>query len=320
MTVALAISGLQKTYANGFRALQGIDLEVQQGDFFALLGPNGAGKSTVIRILCSLTAKTAGSVRIFGADIDRNFPLAKSFIGVAPQEFNASLFETPMQVVLNQAGYYGIRRAVAAARAEEEFARLGLWGKRNEQCRTLSGGMKRRLMIARALVHRPRILILDEPTAGLDVELRRLMWRFMTDINRSGTTLILTTHYLEEAESLCRSIAIIHHGELVVNTATRELLGRVDLETLVLELAAPLAALPPSRFQLRRVDATTLEVDVRRETLLNAVFAELEQSGIRVTGMRNKTSRLESLFMGLVQGSEDATRAAAAALSAAAGD
>ena len=226
MTVALSISNLQKTYGNGLVALKGIDLAVEQGDFFALLGRNGAGKSTVIGIISSLVNKSGGSVRVFDADIDRDFAQAKSYLGVVPQEFNFSVFETPRQIVCNQAGYYGIGRKLAAQRAEHYLNQLGLWEKRDERSQSLSGGMKRRLMIARALMHQPRLLILDEPTAGVDIEIRRSMWDYLTRINECGTTIILTTHYLEEAESLCRNVAIIDRGELVENTSTQALLEK----------------------------------------------------------------------------------------------
>jgi len=301
MTRALAIEGLRKIYANGVTALKGIDLTVEPGDFFALLGRNGAGKSTVIGILCSLVNKTAGKVTVFDADIDRDFARAKSYLGVVPQEFNFSIFETPLQIVCNQAGYYGIGRAQAKRRAEKYLTQLGLWDKRDDITRELSGGMKRRLMIARALMHEPRLLILDEPTAGVDIEIRRSMWEYLTRINQSGATIILTTHYLEEAESLCRHVAIIDRGELVENTATGKLLEKLQMETYILDLASPLAALPDDMsgdWRLR--DASTLEVDMPRGSNINQVFAELALRGITVRGMRNKTNRLERLFLDMV--------------------
>ena len=244
MTSALSITNLKKTYSNGFEALRGIDLEVEEGDFFALLGKNGAGKSTAIGIICSLVNKSSGTVKVFGVDIDSNFPLAKSFIGVVPQEINFSVFETPLQIVVNQAGYYGIPADIAHQRAEKYLTQLGLWEKRNTISRTLSGGMKRRLMIARALVHQPKLLILDEPTAGVDIEIRRSMWEFLSGINENGTTIILTTHYLEEAESLCRNVAIIDQGLLVENTSTKALLSKLQVETYVMDLKQPIDRLP----------------------------------------------------------------------------
>ena len=301
MTVALAISNLQKTYRSGLVALKGIDLEVEQGDFFALLGRNGAGKSTVIGIICSLVNKSAGTVAVFDADIDRNFALAKSYLGVVPQEFNFSIFETPRQIVCNQAGYYGIGRKQAAQRAEHYLSQLGLWEKRDQITQTLSGGMKRRLMIARALMHQPRLLILDEPTAGVDIEIRRSMWDYLTRINDSGTTIILTTHYLEEAESLCRNVAIIDQGQLVENTSTGALLEKLKQETYVLDLAEPLDQLPDDRPPGWRLKSpATLEVDMPKGSDVNRIFAQLDRHHIVVRGMRNKTNRLERLFLEMV--------------------
>lgn len=301
MTAALTISNLQKTYGNGLIALKGIDLTVEQGDFFALLGRNGAGKSTAIGIISSLVNKSAGSVQIFDADIDHNFAVAKSYLGVVPQEFNFSIFETPIQIVCNQAGYYGIGRKLAWERASQYLDQLGLWGKRDEIARTLSGGMKRRLMIARALVHQPRLLILDEPTAGVDIETRRSMWNYLTRINDNGTTIILTTHYLEEAESLCRNIAIIEKGELVENTSTRELLKKLQKETYVLDLAEPIGQ-PfenwPTGWVLK--NPVTLEVDVPKSADVNLMFKRLDRHRIKVLSMRNKTNRLERLFLDMV--------------------
>ena len=301
MTAALTISNLCKTYGNGVVALKGIDLAVEQGDFFALLGRNGAGKSTVIGIISSLVNKSAGTVKIFDADIEQNFARAKSYLGVVPQEVNFSIFETPQQIVCNQAGYYGIGKKLAAERAEQYLSQLGLWEKRNEMTRALSGGMKRRLMIARALMHQPKLLILDEPTAGVDIEIRRSMWEYFARINDSGTTIILTTHYLEEAESLCRNVAIIDQGRLVENTSTRELLKKLQKETYVLDLVEPLEQLPeehPAGWRLK--GPTTLEIDVPKSNDVNRVFEQLEGYHIKVQSMRNKTNRLERLFLDMV--------------------
>jgi ABC-2 type transport system ATP-binding protein len=301
MTAALSIRQLTKTYANGLQALKGIDLEVAEGDFFALLGPNGAGKSTTIGIITSLVNKTSGQVSIFGHDLDRELTAAKSQLGLVPQEFNFNVFEPVVEIVVNQGGYYGIERKVAYARAEQYLRQLGLWEKRHSMARNLSGGMKRRLMIARALVHRPRLLILDEPTAGVDIEIRRSMWEFLKTINQQGTTIILTTHYLEEAENLCRNIAIIDEGRVIENTGMKQLLYQLQMETFVLDLARPLASLPdiPGHV-LRRVDDTTLEADISRDTSVNRLFADLTARDIQVLSMRNKTNRLEKLFMHLV--------------------
>lgn len=304
MTIALSIKGLRKTYANGLTALHEIDLAVEQGDFFALLGPNGAGKSTAIGIICSLVNKSAGNVEVFGVNIDQDFPTAKSFLGVVPQEVNFNMFETPLQIVTNQAGYYGIERRLTSKRAQQYLKQLGLWDKRNDQARMLSGGMKRRLMIARALIHRPKLLILDEPTAGVDIEIRRTMWKFLKKINAEGTTIILTTHYLEEAEHLCRNIAIIDHGRLVENTSMKALLKQLTVETFILDLNKPLNQLPYNdNYCMRLIDDSTIEVDVAKEAGINPVFTELSRHGIEVSSMRNKANRLEQLFMSLVDGS-----------------
>lgn len=303
MTSALDIQGLRKTYANGLTALKGIDLQVQQGDFFALLGANGAGKSTTIGILSSLVNKTAGTVRVFGYDLDTQREQAKAQIGLVPQEFNFNIFEPVIEIVANQGGYYGIPRRETFARAEPLLKQLGLWEKRSEQARNLSGGMKRRLMIARALIHRPRLLILDEPTAGVDIEIRRSMWDFLRKLNTEGTTIILTTHYLEEAESLCRNIGIIDQGELIENTNMKQLLNRLDTESYVFDLAHPLGSLPtPSNLcHYTLHDATTLEVAFNKEHYsLNQVFAFLNAQNVEVGSMRNKTNRLEQLFIDLV--------------------
>lgn len=308
MQTALEIKGLKKTYANGLTALHGIDLAVQDGDFFALLGPNGAGKSTAIGVICSLVNKSAGHVQIYGHDIDRDFGRAKAHLGVVPQEFNFSIFETPLQVVMNQAGYYGIDRRLARERAEKYLSQLGLWEKRNDQCRMLSGGMKRRLMIARALIHEPRLLILDEPTAGVDIEIRLSMWTFLRRINAEGTTIILTTHYLEEAESLCRNIAIIDHGRLIENTTMKRLLRQLRRETFILDTDQPVGELPSGLKALRRIDDTTLEADVERGDNLGSIFSTLNELGIVVTSMRNKSNRLEQLFIDLVKDGREARR------------
>jgi len=301
MPTALSIHNLSKVYKNGVTALHGIDLEVAQGDFFALLGPNGAGKSTTIGIISSLVNKSSGTVKVFGYDLDTELAAAKACIGLVPQEFNFNQFEPVVEILVNQAGYYGIPRKLAFERAEHYLNQLGLWGKRRDQARELSGGMKRRLMIARALVHEPRLLILDEPTAGVDIEIRHSMWSFLKEINAAGTTIILTTHYLEEAEQLCRNIAIIDQGRIVENTSMRQLLGRMDTHTLVLDLAQALAVLPSlSGFSACRVDDHTLEVEVPRGANIAALFAELSRHGIAVISLRNKTNRLEELFIRLV--------------------
>ena len=302
MTYALELSRLTKTYSGGVQALKGIDLNVEAGDFYALLGPNGAGKSTTIGIISSLVNKSGGSVHVFGHDLEKDMVNAKRQLGLVPQEFNFNPFETVLQIVVNQAGYYGVERREAQQRAEKYLTQLDLWGKRNERARMLSGGMKRRLMIARALMHEPKLLILDEPTAGVDIELRRSMWTFLKELNEKGTTIILTTHYLEEAEMLCRNIGIIQSGELVENTSMKGLLAKLQSETFILDLA-PGSALPPLEgFQYRLVDASTLEVEVMREQGLNSVFSQLSAQGVQVLSMRNKANRLEELFVSLVQG------------------
>jgi ABC-2 type transport system ATP-binding protein len=302
MPAALTLRNLKKTYKGGHVALKGINLDVQQGDFFALLGPNGAGKTTIIGIISSLVNKSGGSVSIFGHDLDSDPSSAKACLGLVPQEFNFNMFEPVVEVVANQAGYYGIERREAFVRAEKYLKHLDLWDKRGVMARNLSGGMKRRLMIARALVHQPRLLILDEPTAGVDIEIRRSMWRFLREINAAGTTIILTTHYLEEAESLCRNIAIINEGELVENTSTRQLLNTLHLETFVLDLESPLSELPDIKnHSLQLVDENTLEAEICRDDSINTLFTELSSRGIKVISMRNKTNRLEELFMNLVE-------------------
>jgi len=299
---ALSLQNLEKTYANGHQALKGISLDVEQGDFFALLGPNGAGKSTTLGIVCSLVRKTGGQARIFGIDIDTEFPRAKQLMGVVPQEFNFSVFEKVEDIVLTSAGYHGLTQKQARPRAERLLRDLGLWDKRHQQARMLSGGMKRRLMIARALVHNPKLLILDEPTAGVDIELRRSMWAFMQEINRQGVTIILTTHYLEEAESLCRNIAIIDQGEIVKNTSMKALLSELNSETFVLDLVEPLTEKPDlSGFTTRLIDANTLEIEVLKGQSISQMFAALKQQGIEVLSLRNKANRLEELFVSLVE-------------------
>lgn len=302
MSAALSISNLTKTYRNGVEALRGISLEVEEGDFYALLGPNGAGKSTTIGVVSSLVKKSGGTVKVFGYDIDTQLSQAKQQLGVVPQEFNFGMFEKVVDILGTQAGYYGIERRLAYERAEKYLEKLGLWEKRNQPARALSGGMKRRLMIARALVHEPRLLILDEPTAGVDIELRRSMWEFLTELNRNGTTIILTTHYLEEAESLCRDIAIIDHGTLVENTDMKSLLAKLHRETFILDLRDAVAAAPAlPGYPVRLVNQTTLEVDVEKTQSLNDVFVQLNGMDINVLSMRNKANRLEELFVSLVE-------------------
>ena len=302
MSSALSIRQLTKTYGNGFQALSGIDLDVAEGDFFALLGPNGAGKSTTIGILSTLVNKTGGTVNIFGHDLDRNPAALKRSIGVVPQEFNFNQFEKTFDIVVTQAGYYGIPAKIAKERAEKYLTQLGLWDKRDTPSRSLSGGMKRRLMIARALVHEPRLLILDEPTAGVDIELRRSMWTFLTGLNEQGTTIILTTHYLEEAEQLCRNIGIIDHGTIVENTSMRQLLGQLHVETFLLDLKHPLQTAPQLiGYPSQLLDATTLEVQVDKVVGITGLFTQLAAQNIEVVSLRNKTNRLEELFVSLVE-------------------
>ena len=302
MSSALSIRQLTKTYGNGFQALSGIDLDVAEGDFFALLGPNGAGKSTTIGILSTLVNKTSGTVNIFGHDLDKNPAALKRCIGVVPQEFNFNQFEKTFDIVVTQAGYYGIPPKIAKERAEQYLTQLGLWDKRDTPSRSLSGGMKRRLMIARALVHEPRLLILDEPTAGVDIELRRSMWTFLTELNQKGITIILTTHYLEEAEQLCRNIGIIDHGTIVENTSMKQLLGQLHVETFLLDLKNTLSVAPHLLgYPARLVDGHTLEVQVDKAMGITALFTQLAQQNIEVLSLRNKTNRLEELFVSLVE-------------------
>ncbi len=299
---ALSIRSLAKTYGNGVQALKGIDLDVREGDFFALLGPNGAGKTTAIGIITSLVTKTSGTVSVFGHDIDRDLERAKSCIGLVPQEVNFNMFEKVFTIVVNQAGFYGIPRPLARERTEKYLHQLQLWEKRDAIARSLSGGMKRRLMIARALVHEPRLLILDEPTAGVDIEIRRSMWEFLRGINAQGTTIILTTHYLEEAENLCRNIAIIDRGRIIEHDSIANVIRKLHQETFVLNFRDAVERLPElPGFAPRRVDDHTMEVEVSKEQSLNEIFARLSSAGIEVVSMRNKVNRLEELFMRLVE-------------------
>lgn len=298
---ALEISGLKKTYQGGVEALKGIDLTVKQGDFFALLGPNGAGKSTTIGVISSLVNKSAGKVKVFGYDIDSDLEQAKAQLGLVPQEFNFSQFEKVIQIVTHQAGFYGVPKAEAKIRAEKYLRQLDLWEKRDMPARTLSGGMKRRLMIARALMHEPKLLILDEPTAGVDIEIRRSMWSFLKDLNEQGVTIILTTHYLEEAEMLCRNIGIIDKGRLIENTSMKNLLGKLGRETFLLDLAPGSAVPDVPEFNGRMPDERTLEVDLDKSQSLNSLFEQLSSQQVQVVSMRNKANRLEELFVNLVE-------------------
>ncbi|WP_318475147.1 ABC transporter ATP-binding protein [Photobacterium leiognathi] len=301
---ALEIKSVRKTYKGGVEALKNMNLTVTEGDFFALLGPNGAGKSTTIGIISSLVNKTSGSVKIFGYDLDSEKVDAKNQLGLVPQEFNFNPFETVEQIVVNQAGYYGVERSIAKERAKKYLSQLDLWGKRSERARNLSGGMKRRLMIARALMHEPKLLILDEPTAGVDIELRRSMWAFLRKINQEGVTIILTTHYLEEAEMLCRNIGIINHGELIEHTSMKDLLGKLELETFILDIEPQTQAPQLTGMNSQLVDSTTLEVELKKGESLNPVFTQLSEQGIAVKSMRNKSNRLEELFVTLVNQAE----------------
>ena len=298
---ALQVNNLTKTYANGVEALKGISLNVEEGDFFALLGPNGAGKSTLIGIISSLVNASSGEVRVFGTSVQQQRSIAMSHIGLVPQELNFNQFETPIEIIVNQAGYYGIGRKVAHERAEKYLRQLQLWDRHDKISRLLSGGMKRRLMIARAMVNQPRLLILDEPTAGVDIEIRRSMWEFIREINESGTTVILTTHYLEEAEELCRNIAIIDHGKIAQNTDMKTLLGTLDVETFVLDIREPVTKVPQVdgiEFKIR--DEFTLEASLPKQKSLNALFSALDSAGVKVMSMRNKANRLEELFLRMV--------------------
>lgn len=300
---ALSVAHLSKTYRNGVHALKNISFDVDRGDFFALLGPNGAGKSTTIGILTSLVKKTAGEVKILGYNIDHDFYRAKACMGIVPQEFNFNIFETVLDVMINQAGYYGIAYKEGRQRAKKYLQQFDLWGKKNSQVRTLSGGMKRRLMIARALVHHPKILILDEPTAGTDLEIRRSLWHFLTELNKAGLTVILTTHYLEEAENLCRTVAIIDAGEIIINTTIRDILKRLDTEKFILYVDNPLDKKINLRdYEYRMDDNYTMEVVVPKNSGLTPLFEQLSQQGIHVTSMKNKTNRLEEVFLTLTSG------------------
>ena len=302
MAYALEISDLKKTYPGGTEALKGISFAVEEGDFYALLGPNGAGKSSTIGIIGSLVTKTAGKVKIFGIDVDEDLALAKTMLGVVSQEINFSGFEKVIDIVVTQAGFYGIPKSIALPKVEKMLKRLSLWDKRNDQARTLSGGYKRRVMIAKALIHEPKLLILDEPTAGVDIELRREMWTFLKEINENGTTIILTTHYLEEAEQLCRNIGIIDGGLIVENTSMRNLLSRLNVQGFVFDLESPLDEAPEIEgFPLKLEDPLTLVVAVNKERSINALFAELSSLGIKVNSMRNESNRLEELFIEMVK-------------------
>ncbi len=298
---ALEIGNLRKTYAGGFEALKGVSLEVKKGDFYALLGPNGAGKSTTIGIITSLVNKTSGAVKVFGHDIDTDLELAKQNLGLVPQEFNFNQFETVEQIVIQQAGYYGVSNELAKQRAKKYLSQLDLWEKRSERARNLSGGMKRRLMIARALMHEPQILILDEPTAGVDIELRRSMWDFLKEINKQGITIILTTHYLEEAEMLCRNIGIINRGELIENTTMKDLLNKLHVETFILDLEPGSKSPKLEGVNAVLLDNDSIEIDIDKTQGLNSVFAQLSEQQIKVLSMRNKANRLEELFVGIVR-------------------
>ncbi|HHC74898.1 MAG TPA: ABC transporter ATP-binding protein [Thiothrix sp.] len=312
MSYALKISNLFKTYPNGLTALNNIHLQVEKGDFFALLGANGAGKSTTLGIICSLVNKTSGSVQVFDHDLDQARFQVKNYIGLVPQEFNFNIFEPVEEILVNQAGYYGIQRMDAFKRSKVLLQRLDLWDKRHEIARNLSGGMKRRLMIGRALMHQPQLLILDEPTAGVDIEIRRSMWDFLQTINQEGTTIILTTHYLEEAENLCRNIAILDQGELLIQTSMKSLLNRLQMETLLLDLKSPLNHLPnidkQHDYKLSLIDSHTLSLSYNKSSTLNEIFDFLNQQSIEVVSLRNKSNRLEELFIRLLQENKKSTK------------
>lgn len=298
---ALLIENLYKRYNNGFNALQSVSLNVAEGDFFALLGPNGAGKSTILGVVSSLVKKTSGRVSIFGLDIDTQFTKAKMNLGVVPQEFNFNMFETTQKILVIQAGYYGISAKTATKRSENLLKKLGLWDKRNTASRLLSGGMKRRLMIARALMHKPKLLILDEPTAGVDIEMRRSMWQFLQEINAAGTTIILTTHYLEEAENLCRNIAIINQGVIIQNTSMRQLLSQLNSQTMILDISSTLStSIALDGYAVRQINEYELEVDIAKEQNLNYLFQQLSDQNIKVQSMRNRSNRLETLFVSML--------------------
>jgi ABC-2 type transport system ATP-binding protein len=298
---ALSVKELKKNYPNGVAALKGIDLDVEQGDFFALLGQNGAGKSTTIGIICSLINKSSGKIRIFDYDTDTDLAAAKSCIGIVPQEINFNSFEKISQILINQAGYYGIPRHTACERMEKYLSEMGLWEMRDQPAIRLSGGMKRRLMIARSLMNDPKLLILDEPTAGVDIELRHHLWRFLKKLNEAGTTIILTTHYLEEAEHLCKNVAIIDHGEIIENANMKALINRLNVQTMILDMAQPMPGLPTlDDYVWRLQDDTSIEVEIHRQQSLNDLFSKLTAQNIQISSMRNKTNRLEELFVHLV--------------------
>jgi len=304
MTLALKVSNLKKTYKNGTVALKGLDLTVNSGEIFALLGPNGAGKSTLIGIISSLVNATSGEVEVFGDSLTNQRSLVKSHIGLVPQEFNFNMFEKPMDILVNQAGYYGVKRSVAIQRAQKYLKQLQLWDKKDTMSRSLSGGMKRRLMIARAMMNEPKLLILDEPTAGVDIEIRRSMWEFVKQISDAGTTIILTTHYLEEAEQLCKNIAIINHGEIIKNTTIKQLLTTLDIETFIMDLDKI-----PTEELLKTLDAevtedNSIQIDVHKSKALNEVFKQIDHLGFKVLSMRNKVNRLEELFFKMTQQKE----------------
>ena len=305
MAFALEINDLKKTYCGGVEALKGSSFSVNEGDFYALLGPNGAGKSSTIGIIGSLVTKSSGSVKIFDVDIDENIPLAKTMLGVVSQEINFSQFEKVLDIVVTQAGFYGIPKKEALPKVENILKRLSLWDKRDLQARTLSGGYKRRLMIAKALIHEPKLLILDEPTAGVDIELRREMWSFLKEINENGTTIILTTHYLEEAEQLCRNIGIIDKGKIVTNTSMKDLLGTLNVQGFVFDLQSPLNQAPVIEgFPLKLEDPLTLVAAVSKDRSINALFEELSKLDIKIKSMRNEANRLEELFIEMVNSNE----------------
>ena len=302
MSYALEINNLKKVYSGGTEALKGISLKVNEGDFYALLGPNGAGKSSTIGIIGTLVTKTDGNVKIFGIDIDENVAIAKSMLGVVSQEINFSQFEKVIDIVTTQAGFYGIKKSIAKPKVENMLKRLSLWDKRNDQARTLSGGYKRRLMIAKALIHEPKLLILDEPTAGVDIELRREMWTFLKEINTNGTTIILTTHYLEEAEQLCRNIGIIDQGQIVIDTSMKDLLSKLDVQGFVLDLEDPLDEAPAiDNYSLRLDDPLTLVTAINKDSSINNLFNELNKLNIKVKSMRNESNRLEELFIEMIK-------------------
>ncbi|WP_263080365.1 ABC transporter ATP-binding protein [Endozoicomonas sp. Mp262] len=304
-TQALTITNLKKTYAGGMEALKGVNLSVSEGDFFALLGPNGAGKSTIIGIISSLVRKTSGDVRVFGHSIDTDLVKAKRSLGVVPQEFNFNQFEKVEDILVTQAGYYGISAHQARPRVEHYLKKLGLWDKRQSTSRMLSGGMKRRLMIARALIHEPEVLILDEPTAGVDIELRRSLWDFIQEINQQGTTIILTTHYLEEAEQLCRNIAIIDQGRIVEDCSMKSLLGKLQKESFILDLREPIQTMPEfAGYSVKKRDVSSLEVEVDKTVGVNGLFRQLSEYKIEVVSLRNKANRLEELFVNLTRGEQ----------------